>query len=309
MPRVSVLINSYNSASTLRAAIDSALGQTWTDLEVIVFDNGSSDVTPALCAGYSDPRLRYVRQDPTIVLGAARNRIMELAAGEYLAFLDADDTWMPQKLEKQVALIQRTGVGLIFTDAVRYYVEDGSEIGYFEYMRHVPQRGDAFADQLRCYTIVNSAALFRKSSLQALDRWVDPALRICTDFDIFMRIVYRDGADFLDEKLVVYNVAPGSTIATNADILADELEALIGAMIARWPEIPARYPAEMRVFRRNVALQRAKALWRQGRGGQARRHLWPHFPAPKHLVALGGTLFPYAAAMSLNAFLQRARRK
>jgi len=308
VPRVSVLINSYNGAATLKAAIDSALGQTWSDLEVIVFDNGSTDDTPALCAGYADARLRYLRQDPTIMLGAARNRIMEAARGDYLAFLDADDSWLPQKLEKQIAKIEQAGVGLIFTDAVRHYVEDNTDIGYFSYMGHAPRRGDAFADQLLCYTIVNSAALFRRTSLEKLGRWVDPALRICTDFDLFMRIVHEDGADFVDEKLVVYNVAPGSTIASKADLVADELEQLMNGMIARWPDIETRYSAELRTFRRNIALQRAKAAWRRGRGGQARRHLWPYLPATKPLLAMGGTFFPYGGMMAVWSLLQRARR-
>jgi glycosyltransferase involved in cell wall biosynthesis len=308
VPRVSVLINSYNSAATLKAAIDSALNQTWRDLEVIVFDNGSTDGTPALCAGYADARLRYLRQDPTIMLGAARNRVMEAAQGDYLAFLDADDSWMPQKLEKQVAKIEQTGVGLIFTDAVRHYVEDNTDIGYFSYMGHAPRRGDAFADQLLCYTIVNSAALFRRTSLEKLGRGIDPTLRICTDFDLFMRIVHEDGADFIDEKLAVYNVAPGSTIASKADLVAEELERLMNGMIARWPDIERRYPAQLQAFRRNIALQRAKAFWRQGHGRQARRYLWPHLPATKPLLALGGTFFPYAGMMAMWSWLQRARR-
>jgi glycosyltransferase involved in cell wall biosynthesis len=309
MPRVSVLINTYNGLSTLRDALDSALEQTWRDLEVIVFDNGSSDGTPDALRGYTDPRVRYVRRDSTIPLGEARNAILSLAQGDYLAFLDADDSWRPQKLEKQIDLIERSGVGLVFTDAVRRYVEDNTEIGYFEYLGHQPSHIDAFADQLRCYTVVNSSALFRRNALIALGRWINPSFRVCTDFDLFIRIIHVYKADFVDEQLTIYNVAAGSTINTNQDILANELDQSMADLLMQWPEIVQKYPVELNLFRRMVDMQRAKSLWRQNKTTEARNYLWPHLDSPKHAAALAGTLLPYSWIMKLWNVLQKTRRQ
>lgn len=309
VPRVSVLINTYNSLSTLGSALNSAFGQTWHDFEVIVLDNGSNDGTADFIGRYPDNRLRYIRRDCTVPLGQARNEILSLARGDYLAFLDADDSWTPKKLEKQLDLIERTNVGLIFSDAVRRYVDDGTEIGYFDYLNHRPSHTNAFGDQLRCYTVVNSAALFRRTSLMALDRWINPSFRICTDFDLFMRIIYADNADFVDEKLTIYNVASGSTIHSNQDILADELAQSVTDLITQWPEIEGRYPVELGCFRRIVDMQRAKSLWRQNKASQARSYLWPHVTSPKYAATLASTVMPYSWVMGAWSVFQKSRRR
>src|SRR5262245_39908172 len=100
MPNVSVVIPSYNSAAYLPAAIDSVLAQTARDLEVIVVDDGSTDDTPDVVARYGPP-VRGIRQANAGV-AAARNRGIAEARGRYIAFLDADDTWEPVKLERQL---------------------------------------------------------------------------------------------------------------------------------------------------------------------------------------------------------------
>jgi glycosyltransferase involved in cell wall biosynthesis len=98
---ISVIIPTYNYARYLGEAIDSALGQTYPALEVIVVDDGSTDETPAILAGYGDG-IRVLRQRNQGV-AAARNRGIAAAHGEYLAFLDSDDIWKPRKLELQIA--------------------------------------------------------------------------------------------------------------------------------------------------------------------------------------------------------------
>jgi glycosyltransferase involved in cell wall biosynthesis len=100
MPRVSIVIPVYNAAAFVREAVDSALAQTHPDTEVIVIDDGSTDETPAILAAYGN-RIRVHRQRNTGV-GGARNTATQLATGEWLAFLDADDVWAPRKIETQL---------------------------------------------------------------------------------------------------------------------------------------------------------------------------------------------------------------
>ncbi|MCD7983653.1 MAG: glycosyltransferase, partial [Desulfovibrio sp.] len=115
VPAVSVIMNCLNSARDLRAALDSLMAQSFEDFEVIFWDNGSTDDSPAIARSYG-PRLRYFRGEKTVPLGAARNLALAQARGRYLAFLDCDDLWRPQKLEKQVALFEANErVGLVCT--------------------------------------------------------------------------------------------------------------------------------------------------------------------------------------------------
>jgi glycosyltransferase involved in cell wall biosynthesis len=102
--RVSVLMPAYNAERYLPEALDSVLSQSRQPFEVIVVDDGSSDGTANVARGYGE-RIRYEHQ-PNAGIGAARNRGVELARGDQLAFLDADDRWEPDKLERQLAVLE-----------------------------------------------------------------------------------------------------------------------------------------------------------------------------------------------------------
>ncbi len=107
---VSVIVPSYNASRYISETLESVLSQTYRNFEVIVVDDGSKDNTPDIVADYArrDSRIRLVNQ-PNSGCGAARNRGIAEASGEFIAPLDADDVWYPQKLEKQVASLERNG--------------------------------------------------------------------------------------------------------------------------------------------------------------------------------------------------------
>src|SRR5262252_8037824 len=113
MPQVSIILNVRNGAAFLREALDSAIGQTFADWELVVWDDRSTDASAQIVAGYRDPRIRYFLSPEDTPLGRAREDAIRQARGEWLAFIDQDDVWLPQKLEKQLALAAE-GVGLIY---------------------------------------------------------------------------------------------------------------------------------------------------------------------------------------------------
>ena len=120
IPLVSVIIPTYNYGRFLREAIDSVLGQTFQDLECIVIDDGSTDETGHVIASYSDQRLVSART-PRLGVSAARNRGLDMSRGELVAFLDADDRWRKDKLERQVAILAgEPNVDMVFTNFVRF---------------------------------------------------------------------------------------------------------------------------------------------------------------------------------------------
>jgi glycosyltransferase involved in cell wall biosynthesis len=107
-PKVSVVIPAYNRAATVVRAMRSVLTQSVRDLELIVVDDASTDGTPEAVESVGDPRVRLLRHDTNRRAGAARNTGIRAARGEYVAFLDSDDEWLPGKLERQLAYMEET---------------------------------------------------------------------------------------------------------------------------------------------------------------------------------------------------------
>lgn len=115
MPRTSVIISSFNYAEYLPASIESALAQIDRDFELLIVDDGSTDDSAVTARAYSDPRVRVIVR-PHCGLGAVRNAGMRAARGRYIAFLDADDLWVPNKLAAQCEVLDRSpDVGLVYT--------------------------------------------------------------------------------------------------------------------------------------------------------------------------------------------------
>ena len=123
---ISIVIPTYNRKELLSRAVSSALGQEGVDIEVLIVDDGSTDGTVECWAACPDPRVRLLSEQHR---GAchARNRGMEEARGEYIAFLDSDDAWQPEKLRVQLSCLDRTGADAVFC-AFRHWQPDGSSV-------------------------------------------------------------------------------------------------------------------------------------------------------------------------------------
>jgi glycosyltransferase involved in cell wall biosynthesis len=166
MARVSAIIPVFNGAATVAEAIDSALSQTFRDLEIIVVDDGSTDATPQVLQRYAD-YLKVIRQ-PKRGIAAARNRGVAAASGEYLAFLDCDDTWRPQRIERAVAALDADpGCVLGFCNLV---VVDSNGV---ELARSIVGAGLDHAPSLkemltRLWPIMPSAVVMRRAAFDAV---------------------------------------------------------------------------------------------------------------------------------------------
>lgn len=127
-PLVSVVIPTYNRARFIRDAISSALAQSYRNIEVIVVDDASTDETPSIIDEFGHS-IRYIRQEKNSGVGAARNAGIRAARGTLVAFLDSDDRWHPQKIEKQVALWQADRSVGIVGGSCDYIDEQGNSVG------------------------------------------------------------------------------------------------------------------------------------------------------------------------------------
>lgn len=229
MPQVSVIINVRNGAATIREAIDSVIEQTFQDWELIVWDDRSTDSSAAIVGQYRDPRIRYFLSPDDLPLGAARNDAMRRASGEWLAFLDQDDVWLPHKLEKQVALADE-GVGLIYGRTVRFY-PGGFERDYDQSHEYelLPE-GDIFTQLFTksCF-IAMSSAVFRRSAIEAIGGIPD-TIHIVPDYYLYTAVTHRLEARAVQEVVCRYRMHPDSMSHTVA--LAMHREAL--RMIESW---------------------------------------------------------------------------
>lgn len=184
MATVSVIIPAYNRADVIRRAIDSVLSQTFEDMEIIVIDDGSTDNTQEVVHTIHDERIRYIRCETNRGSGAARNEGLRVAKGKYIAFLDSDDEWLPQKIEKQVALMESLSEkwGICHTGA--RIIKDGS----ITVIRRANANGYAFRHYLfDKMSLTTSTVMIRKICVDRVGLF-DERLWRGQDAEFFLRI-------------------------------------------------------------------------------------------------------------------------
>ena len=216
MPEVSVIIPTYNSAHYVTEAVDSVLGQSYRDFEIVVIDDGSTDDTRSVMSRYGSP-VRYLRQ-PNGGVAEARNRGIEESRGRYVAFLDADDTWAPNKLEQQVeALRNDPGRKACYT-AVTVTDADLTPVSVTRSRR----RGRAMEDLLYLGNVVGtpSTVICERALLQSAGGF-DLSLSQCADWDMWIRLAARTDFLYLDEPLVKYRVH-ATNMSRNAALLEED---------------------------------------------------------------------------------------
>jgi glycosyltransferase involved in cell wall biosynthesis len=212
-PVVTVIMPAYNGARTLRDSADSVLDQTLDSLELVIVDDGSTDATAEIAAGIAarDRRVHVVHRSISGGPAAARNNGIESARGRYLAFCDADDLWLPTKLERQLELARRTGAALIYSAYQRIdgdSAEVGTAIRSSERVVHVP-------------TMLSYQQLLRSNMIGCLTAVVDTGLTGpvsmpdtpgAEDWALWLRVLREGGsAAGIDEPLALYRVSrPGS---------------------------------------------------------------------------------------------------
>ncbi len=195
--KVSVILPTYNRAATLPRAIDSVLGQTYPFFELWVVDDGSTDETPAMLASYG-PSIRTLRQANRGV-SSARNQGIRSSGGELIAFLDSDDYWLPEKLERQLARFQNDP-HLQICQAEEMWVRNGVRVNPGR--RHRKHAGMIFEKTLPLCLISPSAVMVRRTLLDEVGLF-DESLPACEDYDLWLRISWKYPVDLIDTPLIV----------------------------------------------------------------------------------------------------------
>lgn len=232
-PAVSVLMGVWNGAPRVREAIESVLGQSLGDLELVVVDDGSTDATAGILASFGDARLRVTRQ-PRGGLTSALLSALGLARAPLVARLDADDVALPERLERQRDFLERhPEVGLLGTGA-REVDAAGREVAVVR-----PPTDDT---ALRCALIrhnpfVHSSVMMRRMAMEQAGGY-DPSFPVAQDYDLWMRMSRVTRMANLPEPLVIRRLLPERVSATH------EAERLRAEARVRWRAVHAgAYPA------------------------------------------------------------------
>lgn len=203
-PVVSVVIPTRNRKMYLRQAIKSVLAQSYIEFEIIVIDDGSSDGTLNLARSFDDPRVRFISQ-MTAGPSEARNRGMRAANGDYIAFLDDDDLFLPRKLERQVAYLEANAAVDLVASGMQLINENGQNLQVWRTWQDQPEL--TLLNCLYSCPVLPSAVLLRKGALAQLDQWFDPGLRRCVDRDFFLQFMLEGfRMAWLPEILSAYRV-------------------------------------------------------------------------------------------------------
>lgn len=223
-PTVSVIIPTYNRAHLVGRAIGSVLNQTYQDFELIVVDDGSTDNTEEVVKSIKDPRIRYTRHDQNRGGSAARNSGIKMARGEYIAFQDSDDEWLPEKLEKQMRVFENAPaeVGVVYTGFWRI---EGEKKTYIPSDKITRKEGNIHGQLLKGNFVTTQATVVKRECFKKAGMF-DEHLPRFQDWELFIRISKYYDFKCIDEPLVISYFTPAS-ISANQHALIEALKLIL----------------------------------------------------------------------------------
>ena len=293
---VTVVIPAFNAAKYIGEAIQSVLDQTHTNLQILVIDDGSTDNTDEVAAGFGAD-VEYVHRENAGAC-AARNHGIRLAKGTYVAFLDADDAWLPDKLARQVDVLEtHPDFGAVHGDSTRMN-EKGEPLPGDPPGEKQSRDGDVFMEffEANLSVILTSTVMVRRSCIDEIGVF-DGGGEVVDDHDFFLRLAAHYPIGYIREPLLRYRVLPGSLSRLRAVQRVEQHEETLRRAIAANPERfdglpPGYFEQRWQAFYRWAGMM----LYYQGEYRAARPHL------RKALRSSSQILFYY-----LLTYLRRAR--
>jgi len=277
-------MNCYNGEKYLREAIDSVYAQTYTDWEIVLWDDASTDGTEEIARSYDD-KLRYFQGAKAVSLGQARNWALEKAKGEFIAFLDQDDLWLSEKLARQIPIFQTdTGVGIVISDI--YFFNDRELIISQAYLKKKPPTGIVFRELLKNYFISLGTAIIRRKALESLTYWFDERFTMIEESDLFLRIAYTWKLGYVDEPLAKWRMHCGSWTFAHPLSLPRERKMMLDAYVQLFEGFSKNYAEEIRYLKAMIDVSLARIDLDAGRNVDARRKLLPHISCGYKFILL-----------------------
>ena len=213
-PLISVVIPTHNRAELLKRAVRSVLGQTYRNLEIIVVDDASSDNTQVAVESFGDNRIRYIRHQTNRGGAAARNTGIQVARGDFIAFLDDDDEWVPEKTEEQLKLLRAYDMVMCTSNL------NTDDLRKLEHVKEVSL--DALREAR--FTSGGTGILMVRAGI-VKELLFDESLPRGQDWDLFIRLAQRHTIGYLNMRLVRYNEGQHARISNRIkNVAIEEIE-------------------------------------------------------------------------------------
>jgi len=298
MPKVSINIPCFNSEKYIAETLQSVLSQTFEDFEIILVNDGSTDMTEEIIKTFSDPRIKYYYQK-NIGLGKTRNRQLALSSGDFIAFLDHDDIWLPTKLEKQIPLFEnQPKVGLVYCDTI--FFNNKGDVKRL-YNNRVPPRGNVFRQILKNYFLAMPSVVIRKKALDSQQQWFDDNFSMSEECDLFTRIAHDWDFDYVNEPLAKWRMHKASLTFSKRELVSRETELIMAKFIEIYPNFESEYKSELVAMKAFTQYQYALLDWEKGNSQNTRSRLKPFiWRNIRYFIVYFLSLLPFAVYTKLK---------
>jgi len=200
-PKVSIITPMHNDSSFVRQTIESVLSQTFNDWEMLIVDDNSSDGSLAVAKEYESKQIRVFHNEKNMGAAYSRNVALREARGDFIAFLDADDWWAPEKLEKQIRFMENLKIDFSCTAYYRCRLDGSRVITTAPYI--IGKKVMRACDYVGCLT-----AMYRREKIGLIQ--VEPSIKKRNDYAIWLQVSKKANCYFLAEPLAYYRVREGS---------------------------------------------------------------------------------------------------
>lgn len=217
MPKVSVVIPTYNRAHLISRAIHSVLNQTYQDLEIVIIDDGSIDNTEEIVKSFEDERIVYLRHSKNKGASAARNTGIKASKGDYIAFQDSDDEWFPDKLERQVNTFDNapSEIGIVYSG---FYRIEADKKTYIPGDYIVQKDGNIHNELLKGNFVGTPAVLIKKECFKN-NRYFNETLPALEDWEMWVELSKHYQFKYIDEPLLYSYSMPNSVNLNKKNLL------------------------------------------------------------------------------------------
>jgi len=275
---VSIIMNCFNGQRHLKEAIDSIYQQDYQDWEIIFWDNASDDDSAKIAKSY-DNKLKYFLAPSNTSLGKARNIALQKAHGKYVAFLDCDDKYLPEKLTKQVNMMEINQCALCYGSVI-VINEEGEKIK----KNLVTDKFGNILDQLLLkYEINMQTVMIRRNILTGNSLSFDPELQFSPDYDLFMKIAAEYKICSLSSYLVEYRKGETSLTFNMLDRIAPEMEYTL-TNLAGYSNISAKMTRNFNVAFQMLYFYKSLPLIQSGHYSQARKCIFKSIKVKKRFI-------------------------